>query len=593
MKNFLKANPTIKKKDIKRKLKMIKKLTGVSIQGSQLARYKDESGDELSIPLTIIKYILGVLGFEISSIEVRVGDFAHNQDGEWKISVSSNNHSNELVGIYTELKKGKLKIGNFTRVEHIDQVKAVGGVTWEDWYEESAKASSLRQTIKLSSLAILVKPIIGVVKIVKETGEIKTKEAALSMLEELELEIKNGHQVVEKPVEVVVVEEPKVVEKPVEVVVVEEPRPPEEVFSDENIDDKTKATLANLKEIEEEASKPRPLKNLSRVKWMEERDDIEERFRNGETEDELSKDIELLESRKPYGIKSEVINLSIAEPVVEPTNEVIEPTNTEVTTEVIETTTEEDVLSTPFDPEPDPEKELFHENMSAEEWVAAHRELDKLWKTGEFGENMNHMANKLLDVMPSSIGGTILTREAYKDEFVADKKMEPVTKPTPSTSTSEQTSDTDFHILVGAWKIDKLTLETKWKNREISDEEAIKVRDRLIDSVPEGFGAGVIKIGKGWENERVQIATEETVKKVDLIESKTKETPIVEPETKIGVEKMTVRAWMGGFGGLEKRFKSEGGSKELYEIAISLQNRRPDNIKDGMIIPDKYKAQEA
>jgi hypothetical protein len=201
------------------------------------------------------------------------------------------------------------------------------------------------------------------------------------------------------------------------------------------------------------------VKKLTRVKWLEARDKIEERFLKGETEEELAEDIASIEERKPYGIKDELIQLGRGQE-----------------------------YQTPFDSPPSTKAV----KLSTEEWLLAHKKIDAEWKSGIFGEEINMKANDLIDVMPSTIGSTLLTRDSFLQPFINEPNEVTSAKPTPK----QDASDT---------------------------------------------------------------------------------------------EPLSVRVWLGEFGAIEREYKQEGGSEQLFIKATLLQGKRPLAIKSGMMTPSKYK----
>ena len=608
MKKYLEEN-NMKKKSLRKALGAISNMAGVKIKKSMLKRFNGAESDELVMTPVAVKSVLGQMGYRITSLEVREGDSAVFSKNKWKVTSDVANHTNKLIGIFTILASDSENISNFTPISYIDKVKEMGGESWEDWYDENAKSAALRHTLKASTIAFLAKPILSRKKGSTEKPPIESNAEFSSLVDQLMMEVgevftdKKTDETLDIPEVIIpVAKTPDIVpddkvdtapdEKFPDVESTEEtPEIVETVLADDAGDSTTKEEPSQEIDTKEE---PTPvLKNLSRKNWMIARDEIEERFHAGESKESLQEDARKLELVKPKGIKDEKIVLDEVtkedgskndtedvpvnpEPISEPKENVVtEP----IVESVVESTidTEEVDTSTPFDPiETIPEAD---KPMSADDWVKSHRELDKRWQDGEFGEEINSEAKLLLEKKPSSVAGTILIEDSFlHSKEVKDKEGE------------------KWRESVKEWKEWKADIEYRWRKGQVQSEIDAEVKE-LNASIPDGFGAGVVKIGKAWESERLQ---EPKVDKELIPEPKstasTEETPPVPSSSGLTPkvfegsydEPMSVREWMGAYGNLERRRKEEGRNWELFHSAEIIDRRRPEQIKPGMLNMSNY-----
>jgi hypothetical protein len=195
--NFIAEHGVQVKKIIKSKIKMIKKLTGVKLSINQLERMKEEQSDEVFIPVTTVKYILGVMGHQIFIVEVMDGDTVYYRNDEWDIVISPSAHQSKLIGIITRITGPNCKIVNFTKMAYLEKIKqeSKSPDSWEKWFEEKAKTAAFRQTVRNSEYGILMKSII---KISKSDNKITSNTEFLSLIEELEAGISNNKSTVKE-----------------------------------------------------------------------------------------------------------------------------------------------------------------------------------------------------------------------------------------------------------------------------------------------------------------------------------------------------------------------------------------------------------
>ena len=451
-KNFRKKHG-LTKTAVKESIEFFQNMAGIKLSEAMTRTYDDS----VMLLDKVLKAVLMNMGWNIQSIEVRQGDSLY-YNGEWNIDINLSNHSNHLIGVFTKLTHPEhTTIQNFTTRQYIDTIAEAGGINWEKWFEEAAVMASLKQTLRRSQLGFLAKPILLVEIQEKSTtstaGRDLIKEIVTQATAEESSEVhdqgttdaptdKPIEESKEEPVEVpkeepveVPKEEPveESKEEPVEVskeepVEVSKEEPVEE-SKDKPIDDFEDDLDELLSQLVEEFPKwveVKEGKNLRRDDWKSNRDIIEQ-FGRTKSEHEQQLLAELLNSVKPYGIKSETINFQGSQDDSQPPfRDSPQPSF-------------RDESSTPFDeggeipgqaesgiPSVDASDETTERaasknsinktvngKMTNRQWMVAFGNLEKRWAEGEFGIELLKDALKLQMQAPQIVNERMINPDKY------------------------------------------------------------------------------------------------------------------------------------------------------------------------------------